>query len=114
MERARELGEEATHRFRIMAERYNVIGDVRGPGLFIGVDYVVDRRTKEPATAACLRAWEHALELGLIVQFGGAGANVLKFKPPLTTPADDFAQMLDRCEELTSFIQREVEKIRAR
>lgn len=113
-ERATELGQEATRRFRSMAQRYEVIGDVRGPGLFIGVDYVVDRRTRQPATAACLRAWERALELGLIVQFGGAGANVLKFKPPLTTPADDFSRMLDRCEELTSFIQREVEKSHAR
>lgn len=112
VERARELGDEATRRFRTLAERYDVIGDVRGPGLFLGVDYVIDRGSKQPATAACVRAWEHALELGLIVQFGGAGANVLKFKPPLTTPADDFGRMLDRCEELTLFIQREVEKSR--
>jgi 4-aminobutyrate aminotransferase len=113
VERARQLGAEATRRFRKMAERYDVIGDVRGPGLFIGVDYVEDRLTKAPATGACQLAWERAIDLGLIVQFGGMGENVLKFKPPLTTPAGDFTRMLDRCEDLTAFIQHEVEKRRA-
>jgi 4-aminobutyrate aminotransferase len=110
--RARDLGAEATARFRKMAERYDVIGDIRGPGLFIGVDYVEDRETKTPATAACLLAWEYALDRGLITQFGGISGNVLKFKPPLTTPASDFKRMLDLCEETTVFIQQEVEKTR--
>ena len=110
--RARALGAEATARFQKMAERYDVIGDVRGPGLFIGVDYVEDRETKTPATPACQLAWEFALDRGLIIQFGGTAGNVLKFKPPLTTPASDFKRMLDLCEETTAFIQQEVEKTR--
>jgi 4-aminobutyrate aminotransferase-like enzyme len=110
--RARDLGLEATARFQKMAERFDVIGDVRGPGLFIGVDYVEDRKTKAPATAACQLAWEYALDHGLITQFGGLSSNVLKFKPPLTTPAADFHKMLDICEEVTAFIQQEVEKTR--
>lgn len=77
------------------------------------MDFVTDRRTKAPATAACELAWERAIDLGMIVQFGGSGANVLKFKPPLTTPPGDFAQMLERCETLTAFIQGQVEKQRA-
>jgi 4-aminobutyrate aminotransferase len=113
VERARELGAEATRYFKKLAERYDVIGDVRGPGLFIGVDFVEDRSTKAPATAACEFAWERAIDLGLIVQFGGAGANVLKFKPPLTTPTRDFRQMLDLCERITVFIQNQVEQRRA-
>jgi 4-aminobutyrate aminotransferase-like enzyme len=112
VDRARDLGAEATARFQKMAERYDVIGDVRGPGLFIGVDYVEERETKTPATAACRLAWEYALDRGLISQFGGIGENVLKFKPPLTTPASDFKRMLDLCEETTAFIQQEVEKTR--
>ncbi len=110
--RARELGAEATERFQKMARRYEVVGDVRGPGLFIGVDYVEDRTTKVPATAPCRLAWEYALDRGLITQFGGIGGNVLKFKPPLTTPAEDFKKMLDICEETTTFIQQEVERAR--
>ena len=63
----------AHERFHEMAERYEVIGDVRGPGLFIGVDLVVDRETTEPATEACTEALDHALDHGLITYFGGAG-----------------------------------------
>jgi len=108
-ERARKLGAQATERFRDLAERYEVIGDIRGPGLFIGVDFVEDRKTKTPATAACKKAWDFAMDRGLIAQFGGFGSNVLKFKPPLTTPVGDFEQMLDICEEVVAFIQREVQ-----
>ena len=52
VERADTLGAEATSRFRELAERYETIGDVRGPGLFVGIDFVVDRDTKEPASEA--------------------------------------------------------------
>ena len=107
-ERARKLGAQATEHFKELAKRYEVIGDVRGPGLFIGVDFVEDRRTKVPATAACKKAWEFAMDRGLISQFGGFGSNVLKFKPPLTTPSADFEEMLDISEEIVAFIQNEV------
>ncbi len=109
---ARTLGAQATEKFRQLARRYDVIGDVRGPGLFIGVDFVEDRRTKVPATAACRKAWEFSLDRGLITQFGGIGGNVLKFKPPLTTPPADFARMLEIVEDTVAFIQKEVDQHR--
>jgi 4-aminobutyrate aminotransferase-like enzyme len=107
--RARELGKIASERFRQFAKRYDVIGDVRGPGLFIGVDFVEDRRKKTPATKACSAAWEFALDRGLITQFGGFASNVYKFKPPLTTPNDDFTRMLEISEEVVAFIQDAVQ-----
>ena len=112
VERARLLGATATEWFRELARRFEVIGDVRGPGLFIGVDFVDDRRTKAPATEACRKAWEFALEQGLIVQFGGIGSNVLKFKPPLTTPEADFKRMLEIAADTVAFIQRAVDRQR--
>jgi 4-aminobutyrate aminotransferase-like enzyme len=111
-ERAQTLGSVATERFRDLARRYDVIGDVRGPGLFIGVDFVENRQTKTPATAACRKAWDFATERGLIIQFGAATGNVYKFKPPLTTPRAEFDRMLEISEELVAFIQREVDEKR--
>lgn len=99
VERCAEIGRHATARFEEMAERHEIIGDVRGPGLFIGVDLVVDRETRRPATEACHDALDRALDLGLLTYFGGAG-NVLKFKPPAVTSDEDINTMLDRCEEL--------------
>jgi 4-aminobutyrate aminotransferase / (S)-3-amino-2-methylpropionate transaminase / 5-aminovalerate transaminase len=111
-DRARKLGAEATARFRDLARRYDVIGDVRGPGLFIGVDFVENRQTKAPATAACRKAWGYALDQGLITQFGGFGSNVYKFKPPLTTPQADFDRMLEISDDVVAFIQKEVDQHR--
>ena len=93
-----------------MSDRYEVIGDVRGPGLFIGVDFVLDRNTRLPATEACRQAWEYALQKGLITQFGGRGGNVLKFKPPLVVSEADLSQMLDITEDVTAFIQKHVDQ----
>jgi 4-aminobutyrate aminotransferase-like enzyme len=111
-ERAGKLGAEATARFRDLARRYDVIGDVRGPGLFIGVDFVENRQTKTPATAACRKAWGYAMDQGLITQFGGFGSNVYKFKPPLTTPQADFDRMLEISDDVVAFIQKEVDQQR--
>jgi len=112
--RARSLRAQATERFRQLANRFEVIGDIRGPGLFIGVDFVENRATKAPATAACRKAWEFALDHGLISQFGGTGRNVLKFKPPLMTPQADFERMLDIAEDTIAFIQSEVDRQRTK
>jgi 4-aminobutyrate aminotransferase-like enzyme len=93
-----------------MAERYEVIGDIRGPGLFIGIDFVQNRKTKRPATEACREAWSYALERGLITQFGGIGGNVLKFKPPLIVSVADLNRMIEIIEDIAAFIQKKVEE----
>jgi 4-aminobutyrate aminotransferase-like enzyme len=108
IERAGAIGRRARERFAEMAERYEVIGDIRGPGLFIGVDLVVDRETREPATQACTGALDYALDIGLLTYFGGAG-NVLKFKPPAVTSDEDVELMLDRCEQVIAYVEREVQ-----
>lgn len=111
--RARTLGAQFTDELKSLARRYEVIGDVRGPGLFIGVDFVEDRNTKVPATAACRKAWDFAIDKGLITQFGGFATNVYKFKPPLTTPPEDFERMLKISEDMVAFIQNEVDRQRS-
>lgn len=114
IEKARTLGAQFTEYFTDLARRYDVIGDVRGPGLFVGVDFVEDQATKFPATNACRKAWEFAIDNGLITQFGGFAANVYKFKPPLTTPKEDFESMLEISKKVVAFIQSEVDSQRKR
>ena len=109
-DRALELGAVATTRLRQMAERYETIGDIRGPGLFIGIDFVRNRKTRAPATQACHEAWSYAMERGLITQFGGIGGNVLKFKPPLIVSMMDLNRMLDIIEDIAAFIQKKVDE----
>jgi 4-aminobutyrate aminotransferase-like enzyme len=59
------------------------IGDVRGSGLFIGVDLVADASTREPDTQLCARMVSACREAGLLISSDGPAENVIKIKPPL-------------------------------
>jgi len=93
-DRAKMLGETAMKRFREMMGRFDLIGDIRGRGLLIGVELVKDRETREPARGealkVCWRAWERGL---VMISFGRYG-NVLRIAPPLTIREDELETAL--------------------
>jgi alanine-glyoxylate transaminase/(R)-3-amino-2-methylpropionate-pyruvate transaminase len=69
--------------------KYNVIGDVRGKGLMLGIEFVKDRATKEPGKEACAQTVENARELGLLLGKGGLWGQTIRFAPPMNiTQAD--------------------------
>ena len=74
-----------------LQRRHEVIGDVRGVGLMLGVDLVSDRETREPDTRYGAAVTERCIELGLnvnIIRFPGLGS-VLRIAPPLTISTED-------------------------
>jgi alanine-glyoxylate transaminase/(R)-3-amino-2-methylpropionate-pyruvate transaminase len=78
--------------------KHNVIGDVRGRGLMIGVELVKDRQTKEPGKAECARVMELAREMGLLIGKGGLWGQTIRIKPPLcltVADADFLLEVLD-------------------
>ena len=82
-----------------LAERHELIGAVHGRGLYLGVDLVLDRDTREPAVAQARWICERMRELGVVVQPTGDDGNVLKVKPPLCLTEDAaelFVAALDR------------------
>jgi 4-aminobutyrate aminotransferase-like enzyme len=80
---ALDIGNYLIERFRDMQERHEVIGDVRGMGLFLGIELVADRRTKEPATALAKKICDGARARGVLMGTEGPGDNVLKMRPPM-------------------------------
>lgn len=72
-----------------LKHRHDVIGDVRGRGLFVGVELVLDRETRTPATAAAAYVVERMRDLGILISSDGPDRNVLKIKPPLVFTAED-------------------------
>jgi len=68
---------------RELATHHALIGDVRGAGLFIGVELVTDRATKAPATAETVRVVNALRERGVLLSSTGEQANTLKIRPPL-------------------------------
>jgi len=67
-----------------MMSHYELIGDVRGRGLIIGVEFVRDRKTREPAKMETVKIVYRAWQLGLLTVFVGADSNVIEITPPLT------------------------------
>jgi 4-aminobutyrate aminotransferase-like enzyme len=90
--RANRLGEQVTARLEKLQDKYEIIGDIRGPGLFIGVELVEDRESKEPAFERAIAFLEIAMQLGVIFDVDmpdiASGLptrrNVIKIKPVLT------------------------------
>jgi len=82
---------------KLMA-KHEVVGEVRGLGLMLGVELVKDRASKAPAKEECVQVFEKAKDLGVLLGKGGFYGNVLRIKPPMCiTKADvDFAlEVLD-------------------
>ena len=68
---------------RDLMGHFNIIGDVRGPGLFIGFELVSDRETKAPATRQASYFANRMRDKGILMSTDGPFNNVLKIKPPL-------------------------------
>ena len=81
--------------FEDLARRHDLIGDVRGLGLMLGIELVKDRGTNAPAKEECARVFERCRELGLLIGKGGLHGNVLRIKPPMCLTAADADFLLD-------------------
>jgi 4-aminobutyrate aminotransferase-like enzyme len=80
---ARNMGNAIMSGARNLASEYEVIGDVRGSGLFIGIEFVTDAATQTPATEFTSNLIEFAKTRGVFLSSDGPANNVLKIKPPL-------------------------------
>jgi 4-aminobutyrate aminotransferase-like enzyme len=83
IENARSVGNYLLENLWELHQRYEVIGDVRGTGLFIGVELVEDRATKAPAPAEATRVVNRLRDRRILISSTGPRANVLKIRPPL-------------------------------
>ncbi len=91
---ARKLGDYLKSKLNHLAERFEIVGDVRGRGLLQGIELVRDRRSKEPATSEGREIAKRCLENGLIFSVRREGA-VLRFVPPASTTEAQIEQAID-------------------
>jgi 4-aminobutyrate aminotransferase-like enzyme len=83
---------------KALQERHALIGDVRGSGLFLGIDLVLDRNTREPAPLQASYVVNRLRDCGILTGTDGPHHNVIKLRPPLVfseADADFFVETLD-------------------
>jgi len=98
------VGNHLLTKLSALAEKHNLIGQVRGQGLMLGIELVTDRSTKEPATAECAAVWNKCKDLGLLLGKGGLAGNTLRIKPPMCLTLADADFMVDVLDEALSTI----------
>jgi len=88
-ENALETGRYFRQKLQVLQQTFPLIGDVRGLGLFIGVELVEDQQSKRPATDTATRLIEYFKQHRILLSTEGPFYNVLKIKPPLAFDKDD-------------------------
>jgi 4-aminobutyrate aminotransferase-like enzyme len=100
VERSATLGATVLERLQAALADASSVGEVRGRGLFIGLELVEDRGTRAPATACAEEAQRELRARGILVGRGGAHANVLKLSPPLVIAEDELHEAIETVVEV--------------
>ncbi len=93
--RACEIGKKVMERYNSLKEKIEEIGDVRGLGSMIGIEFVKDKDTKEPNGELTSKIIQICAENGLIVESAGAYNNVIRFLSPLVITDEQLEAGLD-------------------
>jgi len=82
-DRSMEIGKKVMSTYKEWMNKYDVIGDVRGLGGMIGIEFVKDKTTKEPNPEIVLKIIMEAVQHGLMIENAGVYGNVIRFLAPL-------------------------------
>ena len=105
VERAAWLGQILRERFAAFAQRYPLIGDVRGVGAMMAIELVSDRRTKAPAPEETRAVLAHALGQGVLLLGAGVYGNVIRVLAPLSISEADLEEALQVLDRALAAVQ---------
>ena len=98
------VGARLLERLHLLAYRHELVGDVRGSGLFIGIELVKSRLTLEPAPEAADDVVNYMQESGVLIGTDGPYHNVLKVRPPMPFGDEDADALLESLEQALSVV----------
>lgn len=101
-ERALRLGERLTLSLARLSERHAIVGDVRGLGLFLGIELSLDRESRSPAPRQAAYVVERMKDHGILLSTDGPDHNVIKMKPPLCLTEADVDRVVAAYDEVLS------------
>ncbi len=108
MQNAEHIGDRIIRGISELASQYPCIGDVRGSGLFIGVDLICDPQTLRPDPALAKAVANGLKQNGVLVGIDGLDANVLKIRPPMVFNQSHCARLLDTLEKVLQAVSQGV------
>jgi len=91
---------------RPLMDRHELVGDVRGSGLFLGVELVRDHASLEPAGAEASYVAERMREEGILLGTDGPYHNVVKIRPPMPFNAEDADLLVDALDRVIGELAR--------
>lgn len=97
-ERAQEIGKKVMDRYEKMKEKFEPVGDVRGLGAMIGMEFVKDKKTKEPDPQFVKDLVQECVQHGLMIESAGVYGNVIRFLAPLVITDEQLEAGLDILE----------------
>jgi 4-aminobutyrate aminotransferase-like enzyme len=101
---ALEVGTRLRNELAGLAARHPLVGDVRGLGLFIGVELVRDRDSLDPATDEATEVINEMKERGILLSTDGPFENVIKIKPPMVFSHCDADRVVEELDAVLSGI----------
>ena len=101
-ERARRVGERLAVGLAQLSDRHEIVGDVRGLGLFLGIELSLDRETRAPAPAQAAYVVERMKDHGILLSTDGPDHNVIKMKPPLCVGESDADRVVEAYDRVLS------------
>jgi 4-aminobutyrate aminotransferase len=104
LDHATDVGNHMLKRMAEWPKKHEIVGDVRGRGLMIGVEIIKDKRTKEHGAAERDRIVQLAFERGIL--FLGAGPSTVRICPPLVVTRDEADAAIEALEESISIVER--------
>ncbi|MBI87465.1 MAG: aspartate aminotransferase family protein [Euryarchaeota archaeon] len=94
--KARDMGARMIAGLESLMEDYELIGDIRGKGLFLGMELVRNRTTLEPAPGQASILVDKMRDMGILLSTDGPLHNVIKIKPPMVIMQDDIDETLSK------------------
>ncbi|XP_031397825.1 alanine--glyoxylate aminotransferase 2 homolog 2, mitochondrial-like isoform X2 [Punica granatum] len=94
-ENAHVVGSYLKERLLSLKDKYELVGDVRGRGLMLGLELVTDRKLKTPAKTEIVHVMEQMKDMGVLVGKGGYYGNVFRITPPLCFTKEDADFLVD-------------------
>lgn len=104
VENANRVGSYVLGKFNELKERHSLIGDVRGSGLFFGIDIVSDRGTRTPEPNATRLIVNRMREQGVLMSSIGEHDNVLKLRPPLVFSQENADLLVDTLDHVLASV----------